>query len=55
MRKLKEEQGLDEDKFYHYDTPLTVEHEMETLKNAGFSDVITLGNWGATYTLKAVK
>lgn len=52
---LKEEQGISEDGFYHYDTPLTVEHEVEILKTCGFSDVNILANWGATYTLKAIK
>lgn len=55
LKKLKNEQRIDDDKFYHYDTPLTVEHEVEVLKSAGFSNVKILGNWGATYTLKAIK
>ena len=53
--KLKAEQGICDVEFYHYDTPLTVNHETEALLEAGFSDVEVLGNWGATYTLKAVK
>lgn len=32
-------QGIPEDTFIHFDTPLTVEHEIELLKNAGFSAV----------------
>ncbi len=55
FQKLKKEQGIDDDKFYHYDTPLTAEHETEILKAAGFSEVKILGVWGATYTLRAVK
>lgn len=54
LKKLKQEQNIRDNAFYHYDTPLTVEHEMEILKNAGFSDVRILKNWGATYTLKAM-
>lgn len=50
---LRREQGLAEDQFYHYDTPLTVEHEREALLEAGFARVEVLKNWGATYTLKA--
>ena len=50
---LKREQGLSEDQFYHYDTPLTVEHEREALLEAGFRGVQILNHWGATYTLKA--
>ena len=52
---LKSEQGISDNEFYHYDTPLTVEHETEALKEAGFSSVEVLKNWGATYTIKAVK
>ena len=51
---LKREQGLPDGVFYHYDTPLTVEHEREALLAAGFAKVEVLNNWGATYTLKAV-
>ena len=52
---LKAEQGICDDEFYHYDTPLTVQHETEALLEAGFTSVEVLNNWGATYTLKAVK
>lgn len=52
---LKAEQGIEDDAFYHFDTPLTVEHETQALREAGFSSVEVLQNWGATYTLKAVK
>lgn len=55
LRRLKQEQGIDGDAFYHYDTPLTLEHENEALTAAGFSKVEILGSWGATYTLKAYK
>ena len=52
---LKAEQGIADNEFYHYDTPLTVKHEIEALIEAGFSSVEVLNNWGATYTIKAVK
>lgn len=52
---LKAEQGILDNEFYHYDTPLTVKHETEALLVAGFSNVEVLNHWGATYTLKAVK
>ena len=55
LLRLKKEQDLPEEAFYHYDTPLTVEHEIEALSEAGFSSVSVLKNWGATCTLKAVK
>lgn len=52
---LKAEQGVCDNEFYHYDTPLTVKHETEALLEAGFSNVEVLDQWGATHTLKAVK
>ena len=52
---LKTEQGITDNEFYHYDTPLTVKHEIEALVEAGFASVEVLNNWGATYTVKAVK
>jgi tRNA (cmo5U34)-methyltransferase len=53
--RLKAEQGVEDGTFCHFDTPLTVEHETQALREAGFSSVEVLQNWGATYTLKAVK
>lgn len=55
LLRLKAEQGLPDGAFYHYDTPLTVDHEIQALKQAGFSSVEVLKNWGATYTIRAVK
>ena len=55
LAALKKEQGITDDELYHYDTPLTVEHESEALIEAGFSSVSVLQGWGATYTLKALK
>ena len=52
---LLQQQGLSADAFYHYDTPLTVAHEVEALHSAGFRSVTVLKNWGATYTIKAVR
>ena len=53
LERLKSEQRLEPTAFYHYDTPLTVEHEIEVLKHAGFSDVRIMRNWKATYTVLA--
>lgn len=55
LHRLKKEQGINDNEFYHYDTPLTVEHETEALLEAGFSSVEVLTNWGATFTIKANK
>ena len=53
--RLRKEQNLPDEVFYHYDTPLTVEHEKEALIAAGFTKVEVLNHWEATYTLKAGK
>ncbi len=53
--RLKQEQGISDVELYHYDTPLTVDHEKEALLLAGFDLVTVLKHWGATYTLKAAK
>ena len=55
LLRLKKEQDIDDNEFYHYDTPLTVEHETEALLQAGFSSIEVLDNWGATFTIKANK
>lgn len=53
--RLKNEQGIRDGEFYHYDTPLTVANESEALKKAGFKSVEVLKSWENTYTLKAEK
>ena len=55
LHRLKEEQGIEDDAFYHYDTPLTVAHETQALLDAGFSLVEEIRCWGATHILKAYK
>lgn len=55
LLRLKQEQGISDGEFYHYDTPLTVEHETQALLAAGFRRVEVLNHWGATYTLRAVR
>jgi len=55
LLRLKEEQNIEDNELYHYDTPLTVNHEVECLLAAGFSSVEILNQWGATYTIKAIR
>ena len=56
LAALKKEQGLADDAFYHYDTPLTVEHETDVLRRAGFGNVRIMKQWGeSTYTVLAQK
>lgn len=53
LETLKRQQGIADGGFYHYDTPLTVQHETEVLLRAGFAGVEIRSCWGATYTLLA--
>lgn len=54
LAEMKRAQGLSDDTFYHYDTPLLVDHEMEILRRAGFRNVRILKKWGeSTYTVIA--
>lgn len=55
LLRLKKLQRISDNEFYHYDTPLTVDHEIIALQKGGFSKVKILGNWENTYTLKAIK
>ena len=53
LTRLKLEQGLPEHVCFHYDTPLTVEHETQVLEKAGFSEIRIMKNWGHTFTILA--
>ena len=55
LDRMKSQQGITDSEFYHYDTPLTVEHEIQTIQEAGFLTVEILNRWGATYTLRVGK
>lgn len=56
LAELKREQGLSDDTFYHYDTPLLVDHEMNILRQAGFSDVRIMKKWSeSTYTVLSAR
>ena len=54
LAELKKAQGLSDNEFYHYDTPLLVGHEMEILRGAGFRDVRIMKRWSeSTCTILA--
>lgn len=55
LEEIKRREGLPGGELYHYDTPLTVEHETEALRSAGFRQIDLLGQWGSTRTMKASK
>ena len=53
LATLKRAQGIADDAYYHYDTPLTPEHEKQALLDAGFTRVTELARWENTYAFKA--
>lgn len=53
LRRLLAEERADAGTLYHYDTPLTLDHEIEALAAAGFGPVTLLGRWGQTCALRA--
>ena len=55
LLQLKKEGNIIDQADYHFDTPLTREHEIEALHFGGFSRVEVLNTWGQTCTLKAYK
>ena len=55
LLELKKKEGIDDGEFYHFDTPLTLTHEIEILEKSGFNKIEVLRSWGATSTIKATK
>ena len=55
LAELTAQESGDGEVPYHYDTPLTVEHEMEALCAGGFSKVEILARWGQTVLMRAQK
>ena len=53
LARIKTEEGITDEEFYHFDTPLTVEHEIQALTAAGFRRIEVLDAWGATHMLQA--
>ena len=53
LAQLRREEGIPDGVFVHYDTPLTVEHETDVLRQAGFAEVKVLQCWGTSYTITA--
>lgn len=51
--RLREAERAVDGVFYHFDTPLTVEHEADALRRAGFSRVEVLRRWSSTATIRA--
>lgn len=55
LARLKAEQNINDDEFYHYDTPLTIAHEIEALRQGGFKDIEIAFKWDLNVTFKAAK
>ena len=57
LKKRKVKNHIPDDVLVHFDTPLTLEHEMLLLKKAGFKEVISLGDHveNNTMMIKATK
>ena len=55
LLELKKKEEIDDGEFYHFDTPLTLAHEIEVLEKSGFNKIDVLRSWGATSTIKATK
>ena len=53
--QLLQEQNASDTELYHYDTPLTPQHEKEALIEAGFASVEILRRWGSTFVIRANK
>lgn len=53
--RLRQEQALPDDNFYHFDTPCTVENQKKLLNEAGFAEVTELFRIGGTVMLIARK
>lgn len=53
--RKRKEQGIPDGEFYHYDTPCTVQNQIEMLKEAGFTEVEKVFRVGCTTILVAEK
>ncbi len=53
--RKRKEQGIPDGEFYHYDTPCTVQNQIEMLKTAGFTHVEMVFRVGCTTILVAEK
>lgn len=53
--RLRGLQGKNDGNLYHFDTPLTCEHECEALREAGFTSVEVIKCFGNTKTIRAIK
>ena len=55
LEEQKKREGVPADFLVHFDTPLTREHELSLLREAGFPAPEILKNWEATALIRAVR
>lgn len=53
LARRKAAEGIVDDAFYHFDTPLTAAHETEALLAGGFTEIEIRANWGNTTVIAA--
>ena len=53
LERMKALSGIRDDGFYHFDTPLTLEHESEALKAGGFTEIGVRARWGNSFSIVA--
>ena len=53
--KIRKENNIKTDEFFHFDTPLTISNQIDALKKAGFKQVELIFQSGFTVILKAQK
>ena len=54
-KRIREEQGITDGEFYHYDTPCTIDNQIKLLTKAGFKTVRKEFREGSTTILVAEK
>lgn len=54
-RRLRKEQGIKDGEFYHYDTPCTIDNELNMFREAGFKNSLVRWRGGNTTIVENIK
>jgi tRNA (cmo5U34)-methyltransferase len=54
-KRIRQEQRIPDDEFYHYDTPCTIDNQLKMLRTAGFESVEMVWRMGGTTLVDAQK